>query len=166
MVKSLKTLNGSKIWYSKYGVGKQVGSKIYAHINHIYDIVPREIADKAIEIWIETYNDRPINTFCYDTKRPYRVRFDSCLDFDTAREPSPGEMWWIYPETGDVKRSWTTQVFHHKWLWVLPKYNGFNVRESYEWSKLWLSKVNEVANGYPDMWEKQLEKYGLSGKEN
>ena len=30
-MKPLKTLKGSRIWYSAFGVGKKVGSKIYVH---------------------------------------------------------------------------------------------------------------------------------------
>ena len=30
-MKPLYTKRGSKIWYSRFGIGKQIGSKIYFH---------------------------------------------------------------------------------------------------------------------------------------
>lgn len=39
----LKTLNGSVIKRSKYGVGKEIGGKIYLHRNYAEDVIPSDI---------------------------------------------------------------------------------------------------------------------------
>ena len=158
----LKTLRGSKIWYSKFGVGKQVGSKIYFHKSVHDKIVPQHIWDKAVEI-LEC--ERPllgIETVCYDFKKPNVVRFDHCVGFNTQSEPMVGDM--IYVDINldrVIRQTYNQQIYHHKWLWVMDDYKGFDVQKSYEWSKLWLSKVNETASGYSYKWEEQLKKYNL-----
>ena len=79
-MKPLKTLKGSRIGYSRFGVGKQVGSKIYIHINSRFGIIPGDVWDKAVKIMIDKYGFSPalFYTLCYDLKKPHIVRFDIC----------------------------------------------------------------------------------------
>jgi hypothetical protein len=157
----LETKKGSKIFYSsKYNVGKEIGGKLYAHMNYINDVVPEEVIKKAMELFKE-HVDVKCNTFCWGKKKPHLIRFDESPNFDSEREPSPGRIWHIDTETGEVTAGATNQIFHHKWLWVKTDYLGFNVDESYEWSKLWLSKFEEPASGYLNKWKEQLEAVGL-----
>lgn len=162
-MKPLKTLKGSKIWYSKFGVGKQVGSKIYFHKSVWDKIIPKDVWNKATRILIDEYYFSPsiFSTLCYDLKKPYIVRFDICDGFLTEREPVIGRMVFVDTESGKVWNKYSTQIYHHKWLWVPEEFDGFDVQESYEWSKYWLSKLPEVASGYPHKWEKQLKKYNI-----
>jgi hypothetical protein len=152
----LKTLKGSKIGYSKFGVGKRVGSKIYFHKSVWNKITPKDVWDKAMKmVSITKIDHRPFqfNTVCYDLKEPHIVRLDTCPGFDTEREPVVGLSFkfnTLYCTTDVVLNN---QIYHHKWLWVLADYEGFDVQESYEWSKRWLSKLPEVASGYPHKWE-------------
>ena len=160
----LKTLKGSKIFYSKFGVGKQMGSKIYFHKSAWDKIVPKDVWSAAMEMAaITKINHRPFefNTVCYDLKEPHIVRLDTCPDFDTEREPVVGLSFKFNTRnyTTDVKVN--NQIFHHRWLWVEQDYQGFNVKESYEWSKTWLSKLDEPASGYKNKWSEQLRKVGL-----
>ena len=159
----LKTLKGSKIWYSKFGVGKQVGSKIYFHVNSRFNIIPADIWDKAVRIMIDKCGFSPaiFYTLCYDLKRPHIVRFDICEGFLTEREPVVGQMVFINTETGEVWNRYNSQIYHHKWLFVPEGFLGFDVRESYEWSKHWLSKLPETASGYEHKWKEQLRKYNI-----
>ena len=161
-MKPLKTLKGSRIWYSQFGVGKQVGSKIYFHKSVWYKIIPDDVWNKATEIlakkWISL---NWFNTLCYDLKAPHIVRFDFCEGFDTEREPVVGQMVFVNTETGEVWNKYNSQCYHHKWLWVPADYEGFDIQASYEWSNHWLSKLPEVANGYPHKWEEQLKKYNI-----
>ena len=78
----LKTLKGSRIWYSKFGVGKQVGSKIYFHKSVHDKIVPQDVWDKAVEILERTRPLKGIETVCYDLKKSNIVRFDICRGFN------------------------------------------------------------------------------------
>lgn len=161
-MKPLKTLKGSKIWYSKFGVGKQVGSKIYFHKSVHDRIVPQDVWSRAVEILECTRPLEGIETVCYDIKRPNIVRFDKCVGFNSQSEPMVEDM--IYVDiTLDrvIKHTYNQQIYHHKWLWVANDYKGFDIQESYEWSKYWLSMLPEVASGYPYKWEEQLKKYNI-----
>ena len=165
-MKPLKTLNGSRIWYDKRGVGKRVGSKIYMHKNYALDIVPTDVMCAAQNILSLYEPGATYNCICYDLKNPNIVRFDEAPKFNTDREPYPGIMW-----TVDVSRidegercyrvGYSDAIWHHKWLWVKEEYEGFDVNTSYEWSKRWLNALPEVASGYRHKWEEQLKKYNL-----
>ena len=162
----LKTLNGSKIWYSKFGVGKQVGSKIYVHKDYALNVVPTDVLLKAQDV-IRKYEPGAVfNCICYDFKKPYIVRFDEAPRFDTDSEPYAGIMWTVNTSCIDegercYKVGYSNYIWHHKWLWVSQDYQGFDVQQSYEWSKLWLSKLPEKASGRPYLWTNQLRKYNL-----
>lgn len=158
----LKTLKGSRIWYSKFGVGKQVGSKIYFH-KFVWDkIIPKDVWNRALEV-LEINKLKLIwfQTVCYDFKQPNIVRFDTCPGFNLQKEPMVGHMFFVDVNTGIVTDKYNNQIYHHKWLWVTENYEGFDVQESYEWSKLWLSKLPETASGRPYLWEEQLKKYNI-----
>lgn len=163
----LKTLKGSKIWYSKFGVGKQVGSKIYFHKSIHDKIIPQDVWDKAMEMkdhfdWMSNYNN-PIqfNTVCYDLKKPNVVRIDVCPGFDTDREPRVGTTYTFDTENHITDIVTNNQIFHHKWLWIEPDYKGFDVKKSYNWSKRWLKKLEEPASGWEHKWQAQLKKYNV-----
>ena len=56
----------------------------------------------------------------------------------------------------------TNQIWHHKWMWVKNDYKGFDVQESYEWSKLWTSKIKDTSGiGSIPIWNKKLKDVGL-----
>lgn len=161
----LYTNKGSKIWYSKFDVGKQMGSKIYMHKDYALEIIPTDVWNDAQDILHNYEPSFEFNCVCYDLKNPNIIRFDEALNFNTAREPQVGTM--IIVGTAlrgekSYKIFQSNMCWHHKWLWVLPDYQGFNVQESYDWSKLWLSKLEEPANGSRPIWNKQLAKYGLT----
>ena len=157
--KPFKNANGSTISRSKYGVGKQVGNQIYVHREYASDVIPAGLIEKAEALLPEGFE---YNTLMYDTKRPEVLRFDQAPDFDTAREPIPGDMVTVNTETGEVKRSHSDQIWHHKWEWVKNDYMGFNVKESYDWSKKWTSKIKDVNGiGSRRVWEEKLSKAGL-----
>lgn len=161
-MKPLKTLKGSRIWYSKFGVGKQVGSKIYFHKSVWDKILPEDIWMKALEVLeINKWDLKYFQTVCYDFKQPNIVRFDTCPGFNFQREPMVGTMVFADTKSGFTKDKYNNQIYHHKWLWVADDYQGFNTQESYEWSKLWLSKLPEVASGRVYLWEEQLKKYNI-----
>jgi len=162
-MKPLYTLRKSKIWYSKFGVGKAVGSKIYFHKSVWDKIVPEDVWNKALDV-LEFYKMHIscFNTICYDLKQPHIVRFDTCPGFNFQREPMVGTMIFVDVNEGRIiKEKINNQIYHHKWLWTTENYDGFDVHESYEWSKLWLGKLPEVASGRVYLWEEQLKKYNI-----
>jgi hypothetical protein len=161
-MKPLKTLKGSRIWYSKFGVGKQVGSKIYFHKSVWDKIVPKNVWNKAVEILERKRSLQTIQTVYYDLNVPHIVRFDSCPGFNTQREPMVGNMMFVDVNQNEItKEAYNRQIYHHKWLWVEPNYTGFDAKVSYEWSRLWLSKLYGTASGYVHIWEEQLKKYNI-----
>ena len=65
-------------------------------------------------------------------------------------------------ETGEIKEGYSNTIYHHKWLFVKDDYTGFDIDESYEWSKEWLSKLPEKADGTnQERWINQLRKYNI-----
>ena len=162
----LKTLKGSRIWYSKFGVGKQVGSKIYVHKDYALDVIPTDVLWDAQDILHKYEPGALFNCICYDLKNPNVIRCDEAPRFDIDREPYPGIMWTVdvsHIDEGErcYRVSYSDTIWHHRWLWIKSDYQGFDVKESYEWSKLWLSKVAEVASGYKHKWIEQLKKYNV-----
>lgn len=156
----LKTLKGSIIKRSnKYGVGKEIGGQIYFHKNYVGRICP-ELYDIAVKMLKQGYPDFEFNCLMYDKKKPNVLRFDSALDFDTAREPSPGQMISVDTSTRTLTKLSSKQIWHHKWLWVMDDYKGFDVQASYEWSKTWLEKISHPS-GYPEKWKAELKSVGL-----
>lgn len=92
---------------------------------------------------------------------PAKIRFDQSADFDTAREPTPGRQI-TYSEDGIVGDREENQIFHHKWQWVGEDYTGFNVDDSYEWSRQWVPQIKNFSTiGRVENWHDQLTEAGL-----
>ena len=102
-------------------------------------------------------------------KTNYQIRFGYSKDFLTAREPHFGE--WI--DIGNTKSSgWNNEctiigrgassnIIHHKWLWVRDGTSLFDTVESESWSKKWLSIIKEPAKVSEQSWKDQLKRHGL-----
>lgn len=156
----LKTLKGSVVKRSpKYGVGKEIGGQIYFHKNYVDQVCP-DLYSVALEILQKERPDFEFNCLMYDKKKPETLRFDEAPDFDTAREPMPGKMIAVNTSTYELTERYSNQIWHHKWLWVLDDYEGFDVQASYEWSKTWLQKITHPS-GYIDKWKSELADAGL-----
>lgn len=161
----LKTFKGSSIQRSKkYGVGKEIGGEIYFHKSYADEIVPSAILEDAIDILQDNYPNFQYNCMKYDPKRN-RIAFQECPDFDIAREPVVGD--WIAIEFKNdedfkITTGHSNYIFHHKWIWCRNDYSGFNVSDSWNWSKKWLSTLEETSDGNGiARWNAQLDKYGL-----
>lgn len=159
----LKTNKGSEIRRMFDKVGKAIGGYVYLHKDYAKDVMNPGRWKRAQKICKETDSDlfNSYNCIRYEFSTG-NVRFDECPDFDTAREPHVGRYLEVSPKTDEVLRTGhSNNIFHHKWLWVKDDYKGFNVQESYEWSKLWLSKFQETAKGTDRTWQEQLSRYGI-----
>lgn len=164
----LKTYKGSVIQRSpKYGVGKEIGGDVYVHKNYMYEVVPHEIM-RQCEIALDYYfPDFDYNCIRYSPKKQ-SVSFQESPDFDTAREPVVGDYITIFynpdedPRDFDVQQGHSNYIWHHKWNWVHDDYTGFDVAESWNWSKEWLNTLLEPSDGNGiSRWNTQLDKYGL-----
>lgn len=157
----LYTLNGSKICRSKYGVGKSIGGNIYVHKDYAAQVVPPAILSTAEHILQQNEPDFEYNCIKYDPARR-RISFQEVPDFDSAREPTVGDYIIVDVPTGQCKSGHSNYIFHHKWLWVDDNYTGFDVNESYEWSKKWLAKLPVPSDGNGlDRWKSQLKQYEI-----
>jgi len=158
---TLKTLNGSRIQRYKNSVGKQVGSRIYVHKNYATEIVPNDVYILGQQLLPKDFQ---FNCIMYDIKTPGLVRFDSAIDFDVSREPTPGDMIVVDTQKKTLIRRKSKQIWHHKWLWVKDDYEGFDVLNSWMWSERWLSRVKGIASGSRSKWHDQLICAGIDWK--
>ena len=139
-------------------VGKLMGG-VYVHKDYATDIVPEDIYAKAAEV--AEKEGFKYNSVYYDKKTPNIVRFDEAPDFDTAREPIPGNWIKVDVNTGKVvKTGKSNQIWHHKWMWVKDDYKGFDVDEAYNWSKQWSQKISNP-DGWAYKWDYLLDQAGL-----
>ena len=110
------------------------------------------------------------------------VSFIESPDWNSAQEPTVGDSHKITLCDGDItyttchgdvvtgtykltKQKKNPQLYHHKWTFVAPDYNGFDIEESKAWSDKWLSVVpksykNKI--GYKSNWEKIKKEFNLS----
>lgn len=172
---TLKTAKGSPIKRNgKYGVGKEIGGKIYLHKQYASEVIPEGKYELAQQIVAEEYPDFTYNCVEYEPKTGI-IRFDEAPRFDLDREPEVGDYVVVNPD-GSTRKGHTNYIWHHKWLWVKNDYQGFDVEKSWNWSKKWLSTINGKTytvngtqyndNGKSDgngieRWNTQLEAYGL-----
>ena len=160
--KKLKTLKGSIIKRSKYGVGKDIGGQIYVSKDYATNVIPKEVYQDALNSFKNSNQFYNFNSLVYDPKTK-RVRFDESPDFNTAREPIPGKITWVSPNGAIAKTNTSKSIWHHKWIWVKDDYKGFDVGKSYDWSKHWLSKLPVTADGTSqERWQNQLKQYGIT----
>lgn len=157
---ALKTLKGSRISRSKYGVGKEIGGSIYVHKQYADEVIPNNVLLPAKITLKEKYPNFKYNCIRYDTNTDF-ITFNESPNFDIAREPVVGDYITIKPD-GTVKTGHSNYIWHHKWLFVRNDYTGFNVADSWNWSKQWLSTLEEPSDGNGiDRWNAQLSRYNL-----
>ena len=160
MPDSYKTLKGSVVKRSKYGVGKQMGSQVYLHKDYVSDVISKKVWENALKVLSDADSDFEYNCVMYDTKTG-NVRFDEAPDFDESREPIVGDTITVKPD-GTVKRGHSNYIWHHKWLWVKNDYQGFDVNQSKAWSNKWLGTLTETADGNGiERWNTQLDRFNL-----
>ena len=140
----LKTYKGSLIKRSKYGVGKLIGGDLYFHKQYAAEVVPPDILESAEAALADAYPDFQYN--CMRLGKDDSLSFQEAPDFDIAREPIVGDYVTVFPD-GRIATGHSNYIWHHKWLWVKNDYTGFDVAEAWEWSKQWLSLLEEKSDG-------------------
>ena len=153
--RALKTIKGSIIKRSKYGVGKDIGGEIYIHKQY-ESIVPDQ--KSLVEAKALLKKERPDFKYnCLKFAKDGTFTFFSSPDFDTADEPTAGKYVRV-PLNGILKDGETKSIWHHKWLWVKDDYKGFNVDASYKRSQAWLKipDIDFARIGSKEFWEKNV----------
>jgi hypothetical protein len=152
MSEKIKTLKGSVIKRSpKYGVGKQMGSAIYVH-KSAEDVLPPEDLNRAKQLG----GNPDYEVVKYDTKTG-NVTFIGSPDWDTSDEPIVGDAVLVKLDGSVklIKQKSSPQIYHHKWLFVRDNYTGFNIQDSMNRSRKWLSipNVDFARIGYKSFWD-------------
>ena len=158
---TLKTYKGSPIKRSsKYSVGKEIGGDIYFHKDYAERIIPEDILQSAEQVLEQEYPKFNYTCIRYSPKTQV-VSFQEAPDFNTAREPVVGDYVTVYPD-GAIKTGHSNFIWHHKWNWVDNDYTGFDVADSWNWSRQWLNTLQETSDGNGiGRWNAQLQKYNL-----
>jgi hypothetical protein len=139
---------------AKFGLGKDIGGAVYLHFSYEEKLGSVLAAAKAklpdgFQYHVVKYN--------YRTEA---VSFIQCPNFDTAPEPTVGDIVTVDAK-GHVR--WRRQprdpeVYHHKWLFVAEDYPGFDVELSRQRSIAWmrLDGVDRPRIGRKSYWEQQV----------
>lgn len=149
----LKTQKGSVIKRSKYGVGKDIGGRIYIHRDYIHRMPNVASIKEAKHVLVQAAPQFKWNALSTDMKTG-NVTFMEAPDFDTADEPTVGRYITVATD-GKAKPGVSKQIWHHKWLWVDDDYRGFDVNQSFERSRKWLALPDVPFNriGKPEVWQ-------------
>ncbi len=128
--------------YKPFGVGKFIGGNVYIHRQY-EQLLPseywgaRSIIPDDFQYTIIKFN---LKTRAFT--------FIESPDFDTAHEPTVGDMIVMTPDNSwasGYRSKFITHnnhdplIYHHKWLFVHDDYTGFNVEVSKARSVLWTS---------------------------
>lgn len=139
---------------AKYGVGKEIGGAIYVHRQY-EDVLPGQVV-VAKELLTLAFTYTVVK---YDLKQEV-TSFIKCIDFDCADEPTVGESVSVKKD-GSVKHRRPPDdayIYHHKWLFVMDDYKGFDIEESKRRSRLWLKLdgVDSRRIGRKSYWVKNV----------
>ena len=148
--RTAKTQRGTVIKRSKLGVGKDIGGAIYLHRDYEGHIPDQEGLLRAKQVL-----DRNHPGFKYNALKVAKDKFTffNSPDFDTAHEPVAGN--YITVSGDKSKAGNTSQIWHHKWLWVKEGYRGFDVDASHRRSLAWLKipNIDFARIGNKEFWE-------------
>lgn len=146
---------------------KKIGGAIYIHRSNVDELTLEQL-DLVWDRWKKLADtDYPCNSFEVIKIKNDTVSFIVCEGWDSLREPIVGNAYNVKAD-GSVKltkkREKNPQIYHHKWMFVSEDYEGFDVEESKEWSKKWLSVVPKGLSsslGSINNWKKFLSDYNL-----
>ena len=133
-----------------YGVGKSIGGCIYIHRQ--YESVFGEILLRAKNHISENLE----YTVVKFNRLTGAVSFINSPDFDTAHEPTVGQVLTVRSDGTVAKRKQLNDpyIYHHKWLFVRDDYEGFDVEQSKDRSRrlLAMSDVDRKRIGKQSYW--------------
>jgi hypothetical protein len=160
-INEIKTFKGTPIKRFKNNVGKFIDKQLYVHKNYADEVIPSNLLKNSQRILEKKFPDFVYNSIMWNMKNN-DIRFDESPDFDFSSEPKVGNYVSINLENKSIRVGKSDYIWHHKWLWVKDDYGGFDVEESKNWSKFWLSKLKEPAKGTKLSFESQLKKFGVN----
>lgn len=138
----------------KYSVGKEIGGAVYVH--RIYEGLLPEPVRIALK-HLPTDFDYTVVKF---VEKDACVSFILCPEFDSAEEPVVGDILRI--DAKGSKRFFRQQtdpfIYHHKWLFVMDDYEGFDVEKSKSRSISWLALdgIDMQRIGRKSFWDSKI----------
>jgi hypothetical protein len=138
----------------KYSVGKEIGGAVYVH--RIYEGLlpePVRVASKSLPAEFE------YAVVKFEEKEA-RVSFILCPEFDSADEPVVGDI--VRIDANGSKKFFRQQadpfIYHHKWLFVMDDYEGFDVERSKSRSISWLGLegIDTQRIGRKSFWDSKI----------
>lgn len=138
----------------RFGIGKEIGGAVYVH--RTYESLLGDVVTNA-KAFLPKDFDYTIVKFNYQTSA---VSFVQCDDFDSAQEPTVGDIVTV-DTVGTIRRRsqpHDPEIYHHKWLFVADDYPGFDVQQSVRRSAAWLrlGGVDRRRIGRKSYWEEQV----------
>lgn len=151
-------------------VAKIVGDNVYVHRSALSESpIPEDVVEKREEKLPKGFDFQIVKW----NRRSGDVSFIQSPDWDTASEPTVGDSVKVDADGHVALRHYNPenpQIYHHKYQFVAPDYDGFNVAESrahaQQWEKLHPDKTRI---GYKKYWDAkvvpQLEPAGFKPEE-
>lgn len=143
----------------KFGVGKAMGKELYMHMDYARDLPDFEKAKATLEAAKAKLTPEQLaeiggfepNLVRYNTSDGTYM-FTHSPDFDKVDEPTVGWTWKVDRfERADPEPKFEKQIYHHKWQWVKPDYQGFDYEKAVDRSITWQKVANEMAVDDPKL---------------
>lgn len=145
---------GRNLRSKRWGVGKDIGGAVYVHRD--YEDKHGDAITKAKQHLPESVNYHVVKL----NQRTGAVSFIQCDDFDTAPEPTVGDIVTVDAKGNSRHRSQPSdpEIYHHKWLFVADDYAGFDVQQSKQRSLAWsaLEGVDRNKIGRKSYWNEMV----------
>ena len=138
----------------RFLVGKEIGGAVYVHRQY-ESLLPDAVQKAKAALPVEF-----AYTIVKYVKSDERVSFIQSEDFDTADEPTVGDLYTIKKDGSTLFRRQAADpwIYHHKWLFVTDDYQGFDVEVSNARSRQWLAldEIDFRRIGRMSFWEKEV----------
>lgn len=135
----------------RYSVGKEIGGAVYVHRDY------EALLPDAVKIASKHIPTEFNYTVVKFVEKESCVSFILCNEFDSADEPVVGDILRI-DAAGSMqffRQPADPFIYHHKWLFVMDDYQGFDVERSKDRSRCWTSlpDVDRSRIGKQSYWE-------------
>jgi len=136
----------------EYGFGKKMGNTIYFHKNYEYNVLPHKLIRDVKRMLPSDFE----YTIIKWDKGTENISFIYSEDWDISNEPIVDDS---YRYSNGIlkyrKKPNRDQIYHHKWMFVKPSYNGFDYNESKSHSLMWYKtkEYNYRMIGFKDYWD-------------
>lgn len=138
----------------KYSVGKEIGGAVYIHRVYV-SLLPEPV--KIASKHLPTDFDYTVVKY---VEKESCVSFVLSPDFDSAHEPIVGDIL-RFDAKGSMqlfRQQADPYIYHHKWLFVMDDYRGFDVNKSKSRSITWLglAGIDMQRIGRKNYWDSKI----------